>query len=399
MTLASRRRRCQNGAVRIVGIQILFVACTLLALAVSSVDADPKSPRREPWSAMQIAEGLLSRDGGRIERASTELDLCTEETGKAFGKEIQSHGIREAQVLLRAVGRAQTRHALIAAIVALESEHVQVQVAAFDAMLDAPLESVKESGDKHLTGRRRANLLAQVTTAERLAPVCDGLSSQKATLVDSELEEALRICIVADRYFGAAGFLGLLRGLAQIMLGERVRELPADKDADQDADKDGVKEAGDSEKKKLESEVRRRQGDRRRRAAAKMFRAVWVADLSEFNYQSTAKWESRNKSVGRIRKRLLELERVTVRLGDTEYLGTRYGDHLMGLFGTDVSEDRAAAFQRLRALSGQDTPVTGEDYAEAVDKLNAMSHRHRRKLRRELRTWWAGYRARTETNN
>ena len=83
--------------------------------------------------------------------------------------------------------------------------------------------------------------------------------------------------------------------------------------------------------------------------------------------------------------------------GAVKYTGQRYGDHLESLYSSsDVNEVKAAAYLRFQWWMGEDVPIAGEGYAEAVDKVNSMNRRARSELRSKLGKWWQEYRAKTE---
>jgi hypothetical protein len=134
----------------------------------------------------------------------------------------------------------------------------------------------------------------------------------------------------------------------------------------------------------------------RREAAQVMFRAIWIADLTQFNYVVESGYASRATAVQRINKCLDEMEARTIEFGEQKYAGMRSGDYLMDLWSSDVADVKAASYLRLKAMAGEKLALFGEDYVKAVSELNGLNRRQLAELRKNLKAWWAHYRAATE---
>lgn len=179
----------------------------------------------------------------------------------------------------------------------------------------------------------------------------------------------MRLALIVDGQLGAPGLCAMLRRCAELMLGTK-RE---------------AEDAG--------SNVSEEKALRLRRSATLLFEALWIADpATQMNYSPSAPFEQREKAVQRIRAEINRLENTEVQHGDTRFKGMRYGDYLQELFGSDVTDTRAAAYLRMQWWRGDDVTISGEGYAEWVDRMNAMARRDVAALRRDLRQWWSSYR-------
>ncbi len=386
------------GAMRTLGILAL-----LLAVLQMPAEAAPDRTEKRAMSAVQIADALVSRDPAFYNTGTDELLAADAATCEDLGEEINRRGVREAETILAAVGQCQTPNTLIAAFVALESEEREVRNAAVDAMLIVPFSVSAKCGDEFLKGTRRQRLFEILTTPSELALRCDAVRLKFDGNVDDDPRIAINLALLADRFFGAAGFTGTLRGLAKVMIGSDVA-YP------NEIGPEPTKLAGEPDpifNKRYriwaaDNAVRERKMEdfsialRRRQSAEMMFKAIWVADLTQFNYVVAAGYRERESAVARIAKRLATMDAQTVQLGERNYRGMRSGDHLMDLWTSDVAEFKAAAYLRMRAMAGEPVALQGKSYIEAVSELNNLSRRQLADLRKNLKTWWTQYRALTE---
>ena len=344
----------------------------LLLLVVAWPGSAPwaQEPDDAPPTAMSvpaILEGLQSGDPALRDRAHTELELLDAERAAQLGAEVLRSGCNEALVVLAAVGATRNQHAMAAAVIALESETEDVRLAALDAMLDAPVEVISAACDTHLKDKRRSALQQLTTSAESVAHLCDASSDNPG--------RCMRLLVLVDRCFGSAGFLTLLGRLADQMQGE------------DDARPDGAQP---------DAAVKAQQS-RRRDTARAVFHLVWVdSPATQFSYSSDQNYADRTKAVGRIRARLKEMEQQVFEINGARFTGARCGDHMVEEMGNDEPSTAAAAVMRLRWWRGDDVPLAGEGYSEAVAAYNAMRRPEKSRLRSELKRWWESYRAKTE---
>jgi len=323
---------------------------------------------------VEICDGLLSGDPSQRDRAALELNLLAAKRAEELGREILRRPVIEARRLLESVGEATGDFSIVAAIVALESEEQEIRTAAFEAMVEAPVKALRNSGTDYLKNKRRSNLLSILASKDALKPVCEGVEESDG-IPKTPVHTGLHLAILADCYFGAKGLTGVLRALGELMIGEDTEAAPGEQN---------------------EQEVRA-QRERLRRQSAAMFEAVWVAAPgSQFNYVANAPIEERRKAVARMNARLTEMENREVESGAGTYKGVRLGEYMMGLFGSDVSETVAAAYLRMQWWKGDDVPIDGENYGAHVERINAMGRRDRMALRAELKRWWETYRSETE---
>jgi hypothetical protein len=379
--------------------RLLILALLLLPALRTPVLAAPDNAP----SAAQIADALISRDLAAYNRGMEELQAADAPTCEALGAEINRRGVRESDMILTAIGHCQTPNALIAAFVALENESRDVRNLALDAMLVVPFSVSARCGEDYLKGARRQRLFEILTTSEELALRCDAVRLSPDGGVDNDPRIAINLALLADRFYGAAGFTGALRGLARVMIGT---DVPYPDDAGpKPVRKPGEPLAAfnkrDRQWAELQAERDRKLADfdvalRRRKAAEMLFRAIWVFDLTQFNYVVVSNYSDREAAVTRVLKRLDAMEAQTVELGERQFRGMRSGDHLMELWTSDVAEFKAAGYIRLRAMAGEAVDLHGEGYSQAVAEFNGLSRRQLADLRKSLKAWWTQYRAQTE---
>ncbi|MBZ0137568.1 MAG: hypothetical protein K8I27_14475 [Planctomycetes bacterium] len=343
----------------------------VLGCFVPSHAQEPK-PKPEGMSAVDIADALTSPTQARRDRGAIELGLMNEATARALGTEISRLGVREAETCLKAVGIADSDSAAIAGCVALDSAEFEVRAAALDALIGMHPKHVGEHCDKLL--RARAPILRKLIVEEDyLKLLAEGVKAGENGLPEKPVERAMSLTILVDRHMGAGGMPLLVNGFARLMLGE------------------------DNEAKL--GAAMRFLNERRRRGATVWCETIWVADPSvQFNYSPTAPWKDREDAVNRLGAKLSELQKRETSLDGNAYTGLRYGDYLIELYGSDVSETKAAAYLRTRWWRGDDVTIAGEGYADAVDTFNAMNNRELGRLRRDLYRWWYDYRKATEIN-
>ncbi|MBK9973844.1 MAG: hypothetical protein IPP14_03620 [Planctomycetes bacterium] len=331
--------------------------------------------------AAAICDRLLSSDVSQRERGALELNLITAKRAEELGREILRREPLEAREILEAIGEATGNFALVGAIVALESEHAEVRNVAFEALLAAPLDSLRKSGDDYLKNKRRTNLKEMLSSPATLKVLCEGIPEPK-DVPKAPIEPSLHLAILADRYFGSEGFVLLMRTLGKMMAGD-----------DSDNEKE---EAGDSRDEK-EARNRRADRERLRRQAAALFEAIWISPPgAQFNYVANAPIEERRKSIGRMEARLEEIAAREIEVKGKKVRGGRLGDYLIGLFSSDVSETVAAAYLRMQWWKGDSLALEGEGYSEAVEHFNTLGRRERMALRNEIKTWWESFRAETD---
>lgn len=378
----------------------LISAGLLLWLAGSAVFA---SPDRRGATAVQIADALVSRDPAANNRGLEELAAADAQTCEELGHEINRRGAREADTILTAIGQCQTPNALVAAFVALENECGVVRSAALDAVLAVPFSVSAQCGEQNLKGSRRKRLFELLTSPDELADRCEAIRLDGTPTVDDVNRLAINLSLLADRFYGSPGFVGSLRALAKVMVGSDVPYPP-------EIGARPIRYPGetltsfakrDRQWSERKAERDRKMEDfnralRRRQAAEALFRCIWVADLTPFNYVSVAGYGDREAAVARVLKRLDEMEAQKLTLGARVFQGMRVGDHLMDLWGSDVSEFKAAAYLRLRAMSGEPIELHGDGYGEAIAEFNALSRRQLAELRKKLKDWWTQYREQTE---
>lgn len=350
---------------------LLLVLACLAAAPTRAQDAPPaKAPEGQAVAA--ICDGLLSGDPTERDRAALELNLLSAKRAEDLGREILHRPTLQSRRLLQAAGEATGEFTIVAAIVALESDDAGVRGAAFEAMVEAPVKGLRACGKDYLKNKRRTNLQTMLSSKDALKPVGEGVEEVSGNPV-TPVHAGLRLAILADCFFGAPGFGGVLRALGELMVG--TDPAPADQD----------------------NQESRAQAETLRRKSAAMFEAIWVAAPgAQFNYVANAPMEERRKAVDRINARLTEMETRDHEVGATKVRGVRLGDYLMGLFASDVNETVAAAYLRMQWWKGDDVPVDGETYGAHVERINAMGRRERLALRAELRRWWETYRGETE---
>lgn len=379
--------------------RLLIMALLLVPALRTPVQAAPDNAA----SATQIADALISRDLAAYNRGMEELQAADASTCENLGLEINRRGVREADTILTAIGHCQTPNALIAAFVALENESRDVRNLALDAMLVVPFSVSARCGEDYLKGARRQRLFEILTTSEELALRCDAVRLNPDGGVDNDPRIAINLALLADRFYGATGFSGTLRGLAKVMIGTDV-PYPADA-GPKPVRKPGEPLAAFNKRGRqwaeLQAERDRKLADfnvalRRRQAAEMLFRSIWVSDLTQFNYVVVASYTDREAAVKRMLKRLEAMEAQPVDLGERQFRGMRSGDHLMELWTSDVAEFKAAGYIRLRAMAGEAVDLHGEGYSQAVAEFNGLSRRQLADLRKSLKAWWTQYRAQTE---
>jgi hypothetical protein len=384
-------------------MRLLAAFMLLFAAARAPVWAAPEPAERRAPSAVQIADALVSRDPAANSRGLEELLAADARTCESLGEELNLRGAREAESILQAVAMCRTANALIAAFIALENPLSEIRSAALDAVLAAPFSLAARSGDEFLKGSRRQRLFEILTSPEELAARCDAVARDPDGTVSSDPRMAINLCLVADRFYGAAGFCGTLRGLSRVMIGSDVPYPPevGPSPTRKPGEPQSIFNKRDREWSARKSERDRRMEDfnralRRRQAAEAMFRFIWISDLTQFNYVVSANYAEREAAVARMVRRLDAMEAQSVDLGGRQFRGVRCGDHLMELWASDVAEFKACSYLRMRAISGEDVPLHGEGYAKEVGEFNAMSRRQLAELRKNLKAWWTQYREQTE---
>lgn len=359
---------------------ILLLVLTAMSL-VPPVRGRAQDAADTSLGAVAICDGLLSSDASQRDRSALELNLINTRRAEELGREVLRRPGPEARQILESVGEATGDHAIIAAVLALESEQADVRRAAFEAMVEAPLAAVRRCGPTHLKAKRRSNLQEMLSSQAALKPVCEGIPEEDG-MPRASAQLGMRLAIMADCHFGSAGFLALLRTLGVMMVG-------SDAQADQPA------EAGDDAAGQKSQEARA-QAERLRRQAAALFESIWLsAPGAQFNFVANAPIVERRQSVARLNARLDEMATREVELVEGKARGVRLGDYLISLFNSDVSETVAAAYLRLQWWKGEKVPVEGEEYGGHVERIGALGRRERLALRAELRRWWETYRGET----
>ncbi|MBX3475432.1 MAG: hypothetical protein KF754_13725 [Planctomycetes bacterium] len=361
------------------GALVLVTLC--LAALAPRTPALAQEPPESTLSAVAICDGLLSADASQRDRCSLELNLINPRRAEELGREIQRRPVVEARQILGSVGEATGSNAVIAAVLVLESDQAETRRAAFEAMVEAPIDAVRRAGPSHLKGKRRANLQAMLASQDALKPLCESVPESN-DLPRPSAQFGMRLAIMADCHYGSAGFLALLRTLGELMIGTEPA-APAD-EPDPAKAQERLKEA-------------RAQTTRLCRQAAAVLESIWLAAPgAQFNYVANAPIEERRAAVARLNARLDEMAVREVELTEGKAKGVRLGDYMIGLFGSDVNETVAAVYLRLQWWRGDKVPIEGEDYGGQVERINALGRRERTALRGELRRWWETYRKETE---
>lgn len=369
--------------------------------------ADPRgqpSDAAAAAAAADIADALLSRDAALYDRGMSELQSAHGKVCEALGREIVARGVRESESLLASVAVSRAPNALIAAMVALESDSHEVQNAAVDALLDAPFSVAAQCGDQYLTAKRRTRLLEMLTSPKEIAQRCNAMRRNTGGEIVESPQLALNLANLADRFFGSAGFNAGLRGIAAVMLGsdvaypEQVVPPPPARPGESTQEIERRQKEYAVALAAYEAKVAVFEQDKRTRAAAAaLFSSIWIADLTQFNYVVDSNFRARERAVQSIYRALDNMEKQQVELDGRKYNGMRCGDYLMSLWSADVADVKAAAYLRLRAMSGENVALFGEGYAQAVAEHNSLNRRELAELRKKLKAWWTKYRAETET--
>lgn len=369
--------------------------------------ADPRgqpSDAAAAAAAADIADALLSRDAALYDRGMSELQSAQGKVCEALGREIVARGVRESESLLASVAVSRAPNALIAAMVALESDSREVQNAAVDALLDAPFSVAAQCGDQYLTAKRRTRLLEMLTSPKEIAQRCNAMRRNTGGEIVESPQLALNLANLADRFFGSAGFNAGLRGIAAVMLGsdvaypEQVVPPPPARPGESTQEIERRQKEYAVALAAYEAKVAVFEQDKRTRAAAAaLFSSIWIADLTQFNYVVDSNFRARERAVQSIYRALDNMEKQQVELDGRKYNGMRCGDYLMSLWSADVADVKAAAYLRLRAMSGENVALFGEGYAQAVAEHNSLNRRELAELRKKLKAWWTKYRAETET--
>lgn len=368
--------------------------------------ADPRgqpSDAAAAAAAADIADALLSRDAALYDRGMSELQSAHGKVCEALGREIVARGVRESESLLASVAVSRAPNALIAAMVALESDSREVQNAAVDALLDAPFSVAAQCGDQYLTAKRRTRLLEMLTSPKEIAQRCNAMRRNTGGEIVESPQLALNLSNLADRFFGSAGFNAGLRGIAAVMLGsdvaypEQVVPPPPARPGESTQEIERRQKEYAVALAAYEAKVAVFEQDKRTRAAAAaLFSSIWIADLTQFNYVVDSNFRARERAVQSIYRALDNMEKQQVELEGRKYNGMRCGDYLMSLWSADVADVKAAAYLRLRAMSGENVALFGEGYAQAVAEHNSLNRRELAELRKKLKAWWTKYRADTE---
>lgn len=356
----------------------LLAAISLLVLSAlalhAPVDAQAGAPKG--MGALDILDALNSHDAAMRDRAAGELKRMDARIAEDLGKEIKRAGVREAETVLIALGVSDCANAALTACVVLDSEEKSIRIAAMDALITISPIKVSEGGSKQLTAKRLEIIRKLVVESDYVKQLCESANEDdKGTLV-APVGRLLSLTILLDRFYGVGGMPMLVKRISEYMLGEQ---------PDDDKPKTTTQHSTD---------------ERLRREAEACCRAVWISDPAiQFNYAATAPFEDRQKAVARLIMATEKMQKaeVTFDHGAVKYTGQRYGDHLESLYSSsDVNEVKAAAYLRFQWWMGEDVPIAGEGYAEAVDKVNSMNRRARSELRSKLGKWWQEYRAKTE---
>ncbi|MBX3460013.1 MAG: hypothetical protein KF696_08610 [Planctomycetes bacterium] len=342
-------------------------AISIAFLLVAAALVQGQTPRAE-MSATQVIEGLLSQDAGLKDRACTELGQITKESAEKVGAELLRYGVRETQLVLHSVATADKPNAAIIALCALESENHDVRSAALNVFTRVSPATATGAAEHGLTARRQEALRKLLEDGRYLRAFCEGIRPEKAKGARGPVEEAMRLMVLLDRKLGARGMALVLRQCAALMQGDQPAE-------------------NETPAAKLLSE-------KLRRGATLLLEAVLIGDAAIlFNYQATAGHDARSKAAARIRAFADEMENREEEHTGKKLKGWRYGDYLIAQWQSDVTETRAAAYLRLKWWRGDDEPLAGERYPEAVDRINALPRREATALRAALKKWWVEYRA------
>lgn len=335
----------------------------LLLLPMAVHNAQP----RAGMSATEVIEGLLSQDAGLKDRASTELKQLSKETAERLGNELLRYGVRETQLVLHAVAAADSGNAAIAALCALESEHFEVRAAALNVFTRVSPATAAGAAESGLNARRLEALRKLLEEGRYLRAFCEGIRVSKEKGARGPVEEVMRLLVFLDRKLGAQAMALLLRQCATLMHGD----APAE---------------NETPSAKLLAE-------KLRRGAALLLEAILIGDAAIlFNYQATAGFEARGKAAGKVRSLADEMEKREEEHTGKKLKGWRYGDYLIALWQSDIAETKAAAYLRLKWWRGDDEPIVGETYPEAIDRINALPRREATALRSSLKKWWVEYR-------
>lgn len=352
-----------------------YAAAILLLVVAALVGARPGQAQApaQAMSAIDIVEALVSSNAAMRDRGATELRLMSAETAKALGGEIIRVEVREAAIVLRRVGIADTVPAAIAACGALDSERDVVRFAALDALVAMTPTSVSEAGLKHLTPVRLAVLRQVITESDYVKLQCEAAQEDAEGQIAPPVRTALALTILLDRFYGARGMPMLMRKVSEYMLGD-------------DPGEEGRKT---SHRRWLE--------ERLRRGAGLWCEAIWIEEPAiKFNYSPIAPYGERSKAVSRIHRLLSEMEKQEVSYNEVTFKGKRYGDVLADLLSDTVQGIAVAAWLRLRWWSGEQVVIAGKGYAQAVDECSNLNARESRGAKSKLRKWWQEHRAATE---
>lgn len=352
-----------------------YATATLLLLLICVSHGEAQQPAPKGMSAIDIAEALASPTQAVRERGELELTLMDAETGAALGGEITRLGVREAEICLRAVSRADSDHAALAACTALDSKDFEVRIGALDALIKLHPKHVGAHCDKHLRARRE--ILRKLITEEGyLQRLAEGVQTGEDGKLVKPVAEAMRLMILYDRHFGVDAMSLIVGGFAGYLVG-----LPDDADV---------------------KPVKRYLNEKLRTGAVLWLEAIWVADPAiYFNYSPTAPYAERQKAAKRMSAKLKEMEQSEfsqVNDSGTTLTGIRYGDYLTGLYGSDLTDHEVAAYLRMQWWRGDEVTISGEGYAESVDTIIAMSDREKRRMRAPLYKFWYEYRKSTQLN-
>lgn len=363
-------------------VRMLRLALILLLLPVTLAQAQPERERLVGIS--DLCDSLLSADAALRDRAIIELGLLTAPRAEELGRELLTRPALEACKALGLIGTSTGPFIGACAAACLDSNDAALRNAALQVLLDAPLGAMRRGGEAFIRGKRLERLKTMLTDAESLRPICESLPEVKE-LPRAPVERSLRLAILADRHLGSPGFIGLLRALAQLMVGHE--------EAVPKAEAEGAEpEANAAEDAQVAA-----QAERLRRQAAALFEAIWIAPPgAQFNYVPGAPLADRSAAVARLSARLAEMEIREVSLGSSKFRGVRLGDYLLEVLASDVTDIAAAGYLRLRWWKGEELPLEGDDYSRTVDELNAMGKRERAQLRNDLRRWWESWRNETE---
>lgn len=354
-------------------MRIAIVTVFLLLCCVAPGNA--QQPALKGMSAMEIAEALASPTHAIRERGLRELSLMNADTATALGAEITRMGVREAQLCLSAISHAHSDHAALAACTALDDEDLEVRAGAMDVLIGMHPKHVGAHCDKQLRARRE--ILRKLITEEGyLQRLAEGVKSGEDGKLMKPVEQAMGLMTLYDRHFGVDAMELVVGGFAGYLPG-----LPDDAEV---------------------SPVKRYLNEKLRTGAVLWLEAIWVEDPAiYFNYSPTAPFDDREKAVGRITRKLADMKKARVELGNDRlnpevFTGIRYGDFLQGHWNNDLLGHRAASYLRLKWWRGDEVIVSGEGYAESVDTILAMRRPEKIRMNRELMDWLVEYRKNTD---